>query len=513
MEAYNEFLKGRDLYDKNYFEDARQDLQKAIEKDPGFASAHLYMAYAYGGLRFVKQQEEAYKKAKALSDKATEKERLYIEAAYANAVEKDPEKRFRILQELTAKYPREKRAHLSLAAYYRGRKAFPDAIGELGKALELAPDYGGAMELFAYLYMDMGEMEKATEYLKKYTAVNPGDADPYVAMGNFYFRTGGLDQAIASYREALRIKPNFGADEWIAYIQAVKGEYGEALRSIDDYIDKAPGAGIRMRGQWWRAFYNHVTGRRNLAMNEADRAIEGWKSVNPYGATVIKMVEAWFCYDRGEYDKGRRLQQEYFDFNKSSDPAAIRINTSWLEHYLALLDVKQGRIGSAKERIKKATLLLAQEPIERPSWTAQSQRLNKIIQAEISLAEGKAGEVIASFAKGSALAVPVMSPPELLQHNMPLEQDVLARAYQKAGNLDKAIEVYRQLLTYDPASQDRRIRIPVYHYRLGRLYEEKGERERAAEQYRLFLDLWRDADANLPEPADARKRLAGLTVN
>jgi tetratricopeptide (TPR) repeat protein/predicted Ser/Thr protein kinase len=510
MEAYNEFLKGRDLYDKSYFEDARQALQKAIEKDPGFASAHLYMAYVYGGLRFVKLQAETYKKAKALSDKATEKERLYIEAAYASAVEKDPEKRFRILQELTAKYPREKRAHLSLAAYYRAKRAFPDAIGELEKALELDPDYGGAMELFAYLYMDMGDTEKATEYLKKYSAINPGDANPYAAMGDLCFHAGRLDEAIASYREALKIKPNYGTEEWIAYIQAVKGEYPEALRSIDDYIDKAPGVGIRMRGQWWRAFYDHVTGRRNLAMNEADRAIEGWKSVNDYGVTVVKMVESWFCYDRGEYNKGRRLMQEYFDFNKSFDPAAIRINTSLLEHYLTLLDVKQGRTESAKERIKKATLALAQEPSERPSWTAQSWRLNKIIQAEISLAEGKAGEVIASFEKGSALAVPVMNPPELLQHNMPLEQDVLARAYVKAGNLGKAIDVYRQLLTFDPASQDRRIRIPVYHYRLGRLYEEKGEREKAAEQYRVFLDLWKDADVGLPELADAKKRLAGL---
>jgi len=106
--------------------------------------------------------------------------------------------------------------------------------------------------------------------------------------------------------------------------------------------------------------------------------------------------------------------------------------------------------------------------------------------------------------------VPPMSPPELLQHNMPLEQDVLARAYQKTGNPDKAIEVYRQLLTFDPAGQDRRIRIPVYHYRLGRLLEEKGLKSEAAEQYRLFLDLWKDADPNLPEPADAKKRLAGL---
>jgi len=353
-------------------------------------------------------------------------------------------------------------------------------------------------------------MQKATEYLKKYTAVNPGDADPYVAVGDLSFRAGRLDEAVASYSEALKIKPDYGAGEWIAYIRAVKGEYPEALRSIDDLIDKAPGVGIRMRGLWWRAFYNHVAGSRDLAMNEVDRAIEGWKSVNDYGASVCKMIKAWFCYDRGEYDKGRRLIQEYFDFNKNYDPRAIQINTTLLENYLALLDVKQGRVESARQRLDKAGLLMTQGANDRPSWAVQGIQLVKIVQAEILLAEGKAGEAIAVMEKEFVLTSPGMNPPELLQHNMPLEQDVLARAYQKLGNLDKAIEGYRQLLTYDPASQDRRIRIPVYHYRLGRLYEEKGLKDKAAEQYRLFLDLWKDADPNLPEPADAKNRLAGL---
>jgi pentatricopeptide repeat protein len=511
MEAYNDFLKGRDLYDKSYLAEARQELQKAIEKDPGFASAHLYMAYVYGGLRFVKQQEEAYRKAKALSDKATEKERLYIEAAYANAVEKDPEKRFKILQELTAKYPREKGAWVNLANYYRGKKMLPEAIGALDKALGLDPEYGRALELSAYVHMDMGDMAKATEFLKKYSAVNPGDADPYVAVGDLFFRAGRLDEAIVSYSEALKIKPDYGAGERIAYILAIKGEYPEVLRSIDDYIDKAPGVGLRMRGLWWRAYYDHITGRRNLAMDESGRAIEGWKSVNDYGVSVVKMVESWFCYDQGEYDKGRRLMQEYFDFNKSNDPPGLRMNTTLLEHYLALLDVRQGRVGSARQRLDKAGLLTAQAKGDRPSWAIQGRQLAKIVQAEILLAEGKTGEIVASFEKESVLSVPGMNPPELLQHNFPLEQDVLARAYVKAGNLDKAIEVYRQLLTFDPASQDRRIRIPVYHYRLGRLYEEKGLKSEAAGQYRLFLDLWKDADANLPEPADAKKRLAALS--
>jgi pentatricopeptide repeat protein len=182
-----------------------------------------------------------------------------------------------------------------------------------------------------------------------------------------------------------------------------------------------------------------------------------------------------------------------------------------LENYLALLDVKQGRVGSARQRLDKASLLLSQAQSDRPSWTAQGRQLNTIVQAEILLAEGNTGEIIASFEKESVLSVPGMNPPELLQHNFPLEQDVLARAYVKAGNPDKAIEVYQKILTFDPAGQDRRMRIPIYHYRLARLYEEKGLRDKAAEQYRLFLDLWKGADPNLPEPADAKKRLAALS--
>jgi serine/threonine protein kinase/Tfp pilus assembly protein PilF len=511
MEAYNDFLKGRDLYEKYYYEDARQSFEKAINLDPGFAVAHLYLAYAQGGLRKVTQQAESYEKAKALSGKASEKERLYIEAAYANAVEKDPQKRFRILQELTAKYPKEKGAWVNLANYYRGKKMLPEAISGLDKALGLDPDYGRALELFAYVHMDLGDMRKATEYLQRYSAVYPGDADPFSVMGDLYFGAGKLDEAIASFRQALKIKPDYGADEKIAYIQAVKGEYREALRTIDEYIRNAPSGGLRARGRMWKAYHYHMIGKRDAAMKEADQGIESWGSDNPYGASVIKMLEAWFCYDRGENEKSRRLMQEYFDFNKSYDPSDIRINTSFLEYVLALLDLKQGRIGSAKERAEKATLLLTQNPSERPSWTAQARQINTIVQAEVLLAEGKTGEAITAMEKEFVLTSPGMNPPELMQHNMPLEQDVLARAYVKAGNLDKAIGTYLKLLTFDPGSRDRRIRIPVYHYRLARLYEEKGFKDKATGQYRVFLDLWKDADPGLPEPADAKKRLAALS--
>jgi hypothetical protein len=48
--------------------------------------------------------------------------------------------------------------------------------------------------------------------------------------------------------------------------------------------------------------------------------------------------------------------------------------------------------------------------------------------------------------------------------------------------------------------------------RLGELWEAKGDRAKAAHYYAKFLDMWKDADAELqPAVAQVRKRLAQLS--
>ena len=92
-----------------------------------------------------------------------------------------------------------------------------------------------------------------------------------------------------------------------------------------------------------------------------------------------------------------------------------------------------------------------------------------------------------------------------------LLKDALARAYAKKGDINKAIAEYERLTTVDPKGDELYLIHPKYHYRLGLLYEQKGQKAKAAERYRKFLDLWKAADPGLPEVADANRRLAALS--
>ena len=47
-------------------------------------------------------------------------------------------------------------------------------------------------------------------------------------------------------------------------------------------------------------------------------------------------------------------------------------------------------------------------------------------------------------------------------------------------------------------------------YMLGKIAEQRGWPGKAIEHYEKFLEVWKDADPNLPEVEDAKNKLASL---
>ena len=94
----------------------------------------------------------------------------------------------------------------------------------------------------------------------------------------------------------------------------------------------------------------------------------------------------------------------------------------------------------------------------------------------------------------------------------------LSLCYFERGQNELAIQAAQRALTIVPDDIwweiiDCSLRAAVYtrtFHLLGKIYEKKGDKRLAIENTKKFLDLWKDADPDLPDLIDAKERLARL---
>jgi len=510
MEAYNYFLRGRDDVENLVASDAKKFLDKSIALDPRFAVAYLYLAHAETELRDYRARDEALKNAREYSARATEKERLYIEAEYAALIEMDTGKKNRLLRELTEKYPQEKHAHYELGQYYRNDNRNSEAIQEFEKAIALDPDFGPAFNELGYAHVSTGEFEKAEAAFKRYIAVNPGDPNPIDSLAELYVHMGNLDKAEARYREALEARPDWtGSCRGLAYIYALRENYQESSRWQNEFLAKAAPA-ERMEALWLTNYFDYFLGRLEKSLDgylALRKIAESYNSA--YFVFSVDWISGFICSDLGRFEEARKAFQAVSEYRRQRDPTAQDFVATWTAYALGWASLKPGRLDDVRARLGEIEALLPKlDPGDLESTTFDY----RLLDAEFALVSESPEKGVAAAERLQIQNFPGMNTSSLATYNTPFFKDVLARAYWKKGELDKAVAEYRKLMTIDPGNRIRCLIHPLYHYRLGRVLEEKGDRAGAAGEYRKFLEYWKDADKTHPELADARKRLAALAA-
>ncbi len=97
----------------------------------------------------------------------------------------------------------------------------------------------------------------------------------------------------------------------------------------------------------------------------------------------------------------------------------------------------------------------------------------------------------------------------ILANNL-MSRDGLARVAKARGDLPRAIQIYRQLLSYGPDQKWVSAFEPRYVLEIARLLDRSGNSQAALKEYQRFLELWKRADASLPEPNEARRAVERL---
>jgi tetratricopeptide (TPR) repeat protein len=124
----------------------------------------------------------------------------------------------------------------------------------------------------------------------------------------------------------------------------------------------------------------------------------------------------------------------------------------------------------------------------------------KTLKGEIELAKGNHDEAVSLFEEANTLR----------KDNFSLES--LAYAYLLKGDTARAVASYEELINdkgllgWEP--QEWWLQ---GHFQLGKIYEEKGDTEKASHYYQRFLDLWINADEDLPLLIETKARMAKLT--
>jgi tetratricopeptide (TPR) repeat protein len=445
-EARKEFLAGRDLAEKLRITDSIAHYDKALSLDPNFALAELNRAQSSPT---AKEFFEHLKKAVALSDKASDGERMLIEAAQAGA-NADPTKQKEILEKLVAAYPNDERAHFNLGGYYFGQQDFNQAIVHYKKATELAPDYSTAFNILGYAYRQNEAYGDAENAFKKYIELIPNDPNPYDSYAELLLKMGRFDEAITQYNKALSIEPNFINSHFgIAAALTYKGDANAALAELDKMTQKARTDGERRTALFGRTVVAVDSGKFDQALAEtAKQYAIAQKNNDAAAMTGDLQLKGNILLEMGKLDDARQAyEQALKTTNDSGLSKAIKDNTALFHHYnLARVAIAKKDLATAKTETDTF-----RQGVEAAK-NANQLKLAHELAGRIALAERNFDTAIAEFGQANQ-----QNPDVLYQ---------LGWAYEGKGDAAKAKDSYSRAAKFNS--------LPLLNYAIVRHKAEKA---------------------------------------
>src|SRR5882724_1622205 len=445
LEALKAFSLG-DMKHQTFDELAALPLyQRAMELDPNFAMAYARLSTVYNNLGQSELAQANRQKAFELRDRAIEHEKLYIMSHYyVDSGQLD--KGITALELYKQTYPRDSTPYNNLAVVYN----------------------------------QMGQYENALENARKAVQIDPDSASGYSNVGFAYAGLNRLDEAKATYNEALQHRAGAAlTHSALAIIAWLQGDKEGTERELAT-IKNDPQGDFQVTGlrSGMAAYAGQLKAGRDFGQKQREAAGRlGFKEAAASEYSQEAFTEATFL------SKARALEDVSQALKLSQSPNVV-LNCA-------------AALAMAGENARAAKLAddVAQK---RPFDTLVQFVAVPLVKAQIELNQGSPSKAIDLL--DSAVVYARANSGVLY---------VRGNAYLKAGRGSDAVQAFQRLLDWknlliiDPT-------MPLAKVGLARAYVLAGDKARARVAYQDFFAVWKDADPDIPVLREVKTEYAKL---
>ena len=456
LTALQQYAEGSVLWNHGKYQDAATLFRAAIAADPDFAMAHAALGNAY--YSFITNAPESgkkeYEKALSLLSRTTDRERMIIETDYAldqnHLAEADL-----LFRAYLNRYPDDTVMRFDYANLLRKNDRKADAIAQYKQVLRVAPDFAHA----------------------------------HIGIATAYKSLGKYPDALQAYSKAFEIEPQFltsgNINREYGFALVANGEDQKAEQVFSALLAKAE---TRQNGLRSLAFLDLYHGRYASAQSRLQESLEILKPQNsPLSVARVCLLLATVAEGKGNA-KGQRqnLDAALTDFRDIQQKVLFG----------AMLGDAYARAGLSDEAEKIAAVITPvadQHNLEHMGYV-------HLLEGEIALGLGQHDRAIELLKQSDK------------ENRTGLSIEALAHAYQQSGKIDDAVATYETMfgltdlwLGWEPQQRWLEAR-----YTLALDYLSRGDKQKARETLAPLLNLWKDADPNLPFLKQAKAEYAKL---
>jgi len=456
LEALRKYTEAGVQRDEGNLDAAIALLEDAIGIDSTFAMAYrgigIFLQNKYADFS---RQYWAHSKAYEYRDRLTEREKWLVTASYYLDVKEDPAQAIAAYENVLQVDPDMMSAVNNIGVIYYFQMDWDKALAQYSRANEMEPT-GLTASNVGVVYANLGQLEEAEQWLDRAIEMEPGNP---------------------SWRN------------YQAHLAQLRGDRDEARRLNDELRrDRSADPYWLERTHEFDYLLDAEEGRLAEARKSLREAVRAGAEEGPADGLAVSLGGAELTLALGDPGQAaRQVEAALAEYPLDEIPALDR--PAWTA---ASILARSGRPEAARE-------LLDEQRRELGSVADRHQLHFDVAEAWIDVAEGRAEE-----------AIPVLRGADGGYACEPCAYHAVATAFDHAGQPDSAVAYYERYL--EPVQLWRAWVDGTWRgwtlERLGQLYDQLGEPEKAAGYYGMFVDLWADADPELqPRVEAARERM------